>query len=53
MMSTASGHVQLRNRLDPTVLYTEPNYAFRSDRALESGYEMSLFEEFILVLRDD
>lgn len=48
VMSATSGHVQLHRRLDPGVLYTASNYAFRSAGVAKTQREMALLEEFIL-----
>ena len=48
VMSTESGHVQLRYQLDPTTLYSEKTYAFRSGSTSKTSRELEMFKDFIV-----
>ncbi len=47
VMSLPTGHVQLRYQLDPAVLYTDTEYAFRTGASAKSRRSVEVFMEFM------
>jgi hypothetical protein len=50
LISTSSGHVQLRNQISPGILYTEKKYSFRTGSSQKSNRDILFFNKFLETL---
>jgi hypothetical protein len=50
LISTRSGHVQLRNQISPEILYTEKKYSFRTGSSQKSNRDILFFNKFLETL---